>query len=236
MHTKLDALATSLQRVGDILPRKYAQESDDWLTIWMMLVGAWRLLRTARPFLQPMPIDYKLAEAFARSILQGTDRPEQEWGLLAPHPWPAGFYLVSAEHRIANSVDRLTKVFAGEKITRIPNGKKDVPKRCKGLATGCLYCHQATYKPDRPSRGHTILARFGEEAGKAPGWPKLCLARVYMRVNEIKHGRKNQPPIKQESTRTRWREATVALIQLTRLMYELAVHRNECAYYPSHTT
>ena len=243
MGPKLNLLGSLLLHVVELLPDPNkrrdvsARERDNWRTVWMMLVGSWHLLRTAQPFVDfadSAPINYDRAEEFARELLRARVHREQDWLSLAPHPWPAGFYLLSAEHRVANSVDRLTKVFAGQALSAMPCGD-NLYERCKGLALWCPHCRQETYYND-VRRARELLSRFGQEGGRAPTWPSLRLARVYMRVNEIKHGKKNQPPIAMESTRARWFEAARALAQLTRLLREFAIHRDGCTCYRPLTT
>jgi len=229
MNTKRDRIAAALVEVEGILPSASLEERNDWRTIWMMLVGAWYLLGKAEPFLQGNKISYRRAQTFARKILGNSVGPEDRWPALGRHPWPAGFYLVSTEHRLANAVDRLTRIFAGANLNRIPGGR-DLYERCKSLATHCPHCQHRSYL-SHVRTGRTILARFGAEGGQAPKWPRLGLARVYMRVNEIKHGPKNQPLVVQQSTKGRSGEAVSALSDLTILIGEFATHRASCTMY-----
>lgn len=207
------------------LPRG-SGDLDQWRSIWMMLVGTWYLLARADPHLVgPDQLDLGVAESFATDVLDGGAPPESEWvERFGPHPWISGFYVLSAEHRIANSIDRLSKVFAGARIDEISGGDQRSPyPRCKYLASQCPHCKGQKYLEHTPEAS-AILGAFTK--GASSEWPTLRLSRVYKRVNELKHQPK--PYRSRDATETRSRDAARALLEVSTVFAELALHRKEC--------
>lgn len=228
-----EELARRLRRAYQNLPRG-APDLDQWRSVWMMLVGAWYLLERAEPFLVgPDRLDLDAAEAFARQLLDGTMPPESEWqGRFGAHPWISGFYVLSAEHRVANAIDRLTKVFAGANVSRIPDGDKTSPyPRCDYLASKCPHCHSGDYATHVPN-GRNVLRVFG--GARDVPWPDLSLARVYKRVNELKH--RPEPNRSRDATSARSADAAQALRELGTVLGELAFHRGNCRSFAPLTT
>lgn len=229
-----EVLVSRLRQAGERLPRGVA-DTDQWRSIWMMLVGAWYLLERATPYLvEAERLDLDAAERFASRLLADNVPAEAQWLMVfGQHPWISGFYVLSAEHRVANSIDRLTKVFAGAKVGDIPDGNKTAPyPRCAYLASECPHCRSAAYGQHVPM-GREILQAFCDARDDEP-WPALRLARVYKRVNELKH--QPEPNRSRDSTTERAADASRALLEVTTVLSELALHRMNCLEFVPLTT
>lgn len=214
-----------LRQANEQLPRGLL-DFEQWRSVWMMLVGAWYLLARTQPYLVgPDRLDLDTAENFANQLLDGTAPPETEWvAKFGPHPWISGFYVLSAEHRIANSIDRLTKVFASANVGKIPGGTKTSPyPRCDFLASHCPHCLSDVYA-NHVLEGRSVLRAFRQ--ARDMEWPDLCLARVYKRVNELKH--QPEPGRSRDATRARSPDAAQALREVSTMLSQLALHRKEC--------
>lgn len=227
-------IRTSLLSVHQELQAVPGAERSRWNTIWMMLVGCWYLLNRAEPFTEEKPINYDRAVEFALDLLRGNVGAESEWVQSGPHPWPAGFYLVSAEHRLANSLDRLTQLFAGAKLKSIPALEK-IYDRCEYLAKSCPHCGDVATYAGNMGRAAAILREVAKAKNASNEQTMHRLAKVYRRVNEIKHGLENLPkvqtPIEQEPTKQRWVESSEALEDMVTLIDGFASHRHGCGSY-----
>ena len=76
-------------------------DCDDWCKYWMLLVGAWYSLHHAEPFLQTEKLRLVLKVAHECAVTHlAASTPMPVPAIAGPNPWFAGYFLVSAEHRL----------------------------------------------------------------------------------------------------------------------------------------
>jgi hypothetical protein len=177
---RLVALGDHLKSVEGDLTRSWSgrhasfEHCDEWCKLWMLLAGGWYSLNWAAYSVDeriPLKDALPTAHAFARDFL--TFQPAN-LSASEMNPWFTGYFLVSAEHRIANTIDRVTSLFfyplsATERIYN----------RCISLFLGCPHC--AAVAPAYLPQSHGILAKVlrppidgqrftgGVESGLTPG-------------------------------------------------------------------
>ena len=84
------------------------ERCDEWCQLWMLLAGSWYSLWWAAHSVEeqsPLKDSLPEAHAFALDFLK-SQAPTLAASKMGP--WSCGYFLISAEHRIANTIDRLT--------------------------------------------------------------------------------------------------------------------------------
>jgi hypothetical protein len=180
---KLASLALALGRVEAVLERSFSRghaepRCDEWCKLWMMLAGAWYSLNWSVHCLKEKGLheDLKEAHRFALDFL--TERHIENPLIITKsdiNPWFTGYFLVSAEHRIANTLDRLTALFFFPSI-QTPNemrGNQDrlgsVRDRCQKLLKECPHCRDQSRR---------YLARFATSLKRL----RSNLAEIHLRT------------------------------------------------------
>lgn len=211
---KLSGSGTQLDLIaGDIRHR--------WFTIWTMLVGAYNLLILADDYLDDQPMDFAEIERFAKRMVSDwkdgiTFACNDEW-YPHPHSWLAGFHLMSAEHRIANALDRLHAIVSVKKLSEISKDPRPIVKKYQGIKeSGCAYCKGAC-KWTEPEREALDLVQKGRP-----------LDSVYERTNEYKHERFVRAADGMP-TRVRSDKVILAFKDLLELFSRLIVHYERCS-------
>ena len=207
MTNDLEQLQHKLAEVEAHLPRRNSSEHtecDDWCKLWMLLVGTHYSLAQAQGHLSVEPLQVKLRQAhrYALALLSSQKAPAPT----GRETWLAGYFLISAEHRLADALDRLTGLAAA-----LP-GRSDVYLRLQLLARRCPEC---------------CHHRFSDECRRLLTSENAALLRVHQRVNVLKHHAK-ETKINKVSTKVRFSDATKALEEATVLIREFASHAKEC--------
>ncbi len=205
MSDDLEQLRHTLAEVEAQLPRPDSSnhtECDDWCKLWMLLVGAHYSLAQAQGHLSasPLHIELRRAHQYAVTLLSSHKAPA------GGATWSAGYFLISAEHRLADALDRLTGLAAA-----LP-GRSDVYLRLQLLARRWPEC---------------CRHRFSDECQRVLTSKNGALLRVHQRVNVLKHHAK-ETKINKVSTTVRFSDATKALQEATILIREFASHAREC--------
>lgn len=234
-RSELVDLADLLQVVEACLERSWSgqhasfQHCDEWCKLWMLLAGAWYSLSWAVYSVEkdlPLKDSLPEAHAFARKFLKS-----QPSSLAAAqmNPWFCGYFLISGEHRIASTIDRLTRLFFYPK-----HAEYGIYSRCDSLVKGCPHCQKqaSLYLPN----AYDILAKFAAHPkltgiSKADWKASSAIATVYDRVNTIKHKRPDADAVSDLPTATRWRDAATGIRELAVLMQDLTKHWIEDAPY-----
>lgn len=214
---RLDSLAAVLKDVESALPRTLthdhgmAEHCDEWCKLWMLTVGSWHSLAWALHGVESSPLQESLKDAHEWALRHGIVEPDT----LTPekvNPWFAGYFLISAEHRIADTLDRLTTLFLW------PNEERYVFSRCRQLAEGCP--HGTSVHHPVSGASLALLQALGARPKRSEdpafrSWLQGCaVARVWERVNTIKHKYPDSDAVAEIATRERWIDATEALEQL----------------------
>lgn len=198
-----------LRRAESVLPVQagHSTDCDRWCRVWMLLSGASYSLRYAQLYCDDQPLLPRLKDAhsFARAYLDSR--------FIGQHDmtgWYAGYFLVSAEYRIAGSFDRTTKLFVDG------TAAEDLRchARCKWLLRHCPNCRSTSYLREAAD----VLDDFRKGHGS--------LSRVWRRVNALKHG--GDAPISDEPTIERFRQAADALGTAACALWRLSEHRISC--------
>lgn len=222
-------LADVLRGVEACLDRSWSsrhasfQHCDEWCKLWMLLAGSWYSLSWAAYSAEnalPLKDSLPQAHAFAREFLKSQPA---SLSVAQMNPWFCGYFLISAEHRIADTIDRLTTLYFYPK-----EADYRIYDRCKSLLRGCPHCNRAVseYLP----KGHKILTNFAAHP-KETNTPAVdnwkansAIARVYHRVNGIKHKRPDADAVSDLATATRWSDAASGTREVAVLMWDLTQH------------
>lgn len=214
--SRLKTILDDLKGVEQNLPvhaaeKKHQSDCDDWCKLWMLLVGAWYALSWAENYLEEEPLSKTLPEAHRYASNIEVTLPSH---LVASelNTWHTGFFLISAEHRIADVMHRLCKLF-------LDSGEQ-VDKCCARLLAGCPRCNALSILPSADAVVRDFMCRVAYP-GKTP------LGLVFNRVNVVKHG-PTADPVDSLSTATRWDHACEALASLLKLFGDLTVHVRQC--------
>jgi hypothetical protein len=116
------------------------------------------------------------------------------------------------------------------------NASKGVYSRCASILKACPHCGLAANGFLIQAR--TVLGEFADHpsittTSKATWKSKSALARVYDRVNSIRHKKPNADSVSDLPTATRWDDAAEALRDLAMLMADLGAHWNDAAAHPT---
>lgn len=181
---------------------------DRWCRVWMLLFGAWQSLRYVSLYSDSQPLIQRLGPAHTRSraLLDSNILDDDD-----PTGWYAGYYLISAEYRIAGGFDRATKLFcrdSAEEDLRIYD-------RCHWLLTRCPKCRTEDYLSDAKS----VLENFRERKGN--------ISSVWKHVNVLKHGGKK--PASQKTSMNRFQSAADAVGDAALVMKCLVQHEKACS-------
>lgn len=188
---------------------QHADACEDWCKYWMLLVGSWYSLHNAEPFLQDEELRFVLPQAHDFAIVHLDSLIPQPIPTTAnPNPWFAGYFLISAEHRLADFLDRATK----SALDGLALSDCGVHARREALRTGCPRCRYHVY----PGELQQALAK------ESP------LVVLYTRVNVIKHDAPEKT-IDDLSTRRRWSDASDALLGAGVVLRELSRHHVGCS-------
>lgn len=236
-HSILVNLAVVLQKAETSLNRSWSsghgaglEHCDEWCKLWMMLVGSWYSLDWALKGVeegQALKLGLTDAHQFAMKLLQQRARTLSVDDI---NTWFCGFFLISAEHRIADAIDRLTQLMFDPDKQQLEHDRRDrlIYTRCSFLVQSCPHCKQpanvflpATY---------TVLANFAAYPGRDDvAAMQLWMSRspvacVYERVNTLKHKPFYKDPVADLPTISRWDDAAAATRDLTLLMQEMSGH------------
>ena len=246
--THLQTLKNLAELVGQVdnnLERSYHHSHhenycNEWCKLWMMLAGAWYSLSWAVYRLEKTKLSEALKDAH---VFAGRLLSMPVMGLTSEdiNPWFVGYFLISAEHRIANTLDRLPALFFWPQLDVLklrPNDPNDdrlkrIDLRYKLLLHGCP--HSSSCPPTYLDDANEIVRRFAmrprpnQRRGIAfENWLRSSpLAMIWVRVNAIKHKAPDAAAVSDALTDTRWTEAADALADLARLMATLTDHRQK---------
>jgi hypothetical protein len=227
-NRRLSELARLLEKAEGELTRSWQHDHlshkhcDEWCKLWMLLAGSWYSLAWAMesldeqiPLVDSLPNAHAFAKAFLKSFPVSLTASDI-------NPWFTGYFLISAEHRIANTIDRATTLFFWPQTA-----PKKIYNRCASLVAACPHSGEAieAYLPS----SHEILRRFAEHPSKVGGLIETWTAnsvtgRVYDRVNSIKHKKPDADAVSNLPTAERWRDAVSALNDVASLMRDLTHH------------
>lgn len=199
----------SLKRAEDALPAQAGHngDCDRWCRVWMLLFGASYSLRCAHLYCDDNPLLPRLrfGHSFGRANLDS-----RLIGDLDVTGWYAGYFLVSAEYRIAGSFDRTTKLFVQDN----PAEDLNIYNRCEWFLKYCPNCKSVDYLVDAAVE----LEKFLQKKGS--------LSEVWRRVNALKHG--SDTPVSDKTSLQRFREAADALGIVALVLWRLSEHKAKC--------
>ena len=185
----------------------HSEDCDRWCRVWMLLFGAWQSLRYASLFSDALPLigRLRLAHSFSRAHIDSTE-VEDDYAT----GWYAGYFLISAEYRIAGGLDRATKLFCSDN----PAEDLRIHDRCWWLLKSCPQCRDPDYLRDAKD----VLATFRRDTGQ--------LFQVWKRVNALKHG--GNKAVSSDTSLDRFRQAANALGDVALVFCRLVEHKKSC--------
>lgn len=233
--SQLEDLAEDLRTAELVLPSSLSRgpdtaDCDEWCKLWMLLVGAWYSLSWSAYSVESSALREQLKKAHLRAV-QLLDTIPASLSANDLDAWSAGYFLISGEHRVANVLDRATKQFFPRDL------KMGIYTRSVRLLKQCPRCHRSgsAYL----SQAKAALRAFAEPVVKSGDRRKMAaaaeerwlkgsaLARVYDRVNTIKHKSPGADAVSELPTAQRWNDLREALKMLLALLRELATHARE---------
>lgn len=213
--TALRRILEALKRIETQLPSSmrnatHGASCDEWCKLWMFLTGAWYSFGWAAHGLggaalkQDLPSAHRFADSFDiswPSQLRPTDI----------NPWYTGYFLVAAEHRIANTMHRSCKLFLGSAFY-----DEYIDTCCSSILKECPRCKCAALGAAAVDVVKAFLQRKTA--------PQLTpLGVIFDRVNILKHGPVSDP-IEDLSTKDRWHQTSMALESLLIMFADLSFH------------
>lgn len=209
-------LGKDINDVRKKFPKTPEKVEDLWIGNWSLLVGAWYSLHMALPAAEDIVASSNSKVEAAEALLNRADNelPPRLIDLTnkTSDPWHVGYFLISAEHRICNSLERLVKIFIwADDHRHFFDLCREVSKKC--------------YHGCGEEQGINYLFRFGPSLETfVEGDPRSELSRVWRRVVSLKH-HVNLPQIPQQE---RSELAFKALDTLVIAHQEFAEHWNSC--------